>query len=336
MPGLGSADYLETLYHAEQALGGFLGPLGIPFSPVLVSGDIADPGIYNIPSLSPVTTESVTYYAAGSPVSDTYTGVSLWSLLSDAGGVNVTAAKNDILSKYVVATGADGYSAVFSLGEIGPTFGNQPVLVAYADQSGQLGPDGSDGLARMVVPGDHAGGRYVSDLVDLQVGSLPEPGPTGPGGISDQLALNGEVAHPETVTPVTLAHLNQSTTETATYFAGTGEVTDTYTGVSLWTLIQDDGLLTDPSVKNDLLRFGVVATGSDGYRALISLGEIDPAFGNQPDIVAYADTNGQLGPNGPDGLMRLIVPGDYAGGRYVSNLVSLQVVDLAPAHSSFT
>jgi hypothetical protein len=113
-------------------------------------------------------------------------------------------------------------------------------------------------------------------------------------------------------------------------------VTDTYTGVSLWTLIQDAGLLTDPSVKNDLLRYGVGATGSDGYRALISLGEIDPAFGNQPDIVAYADTSGQLGPTGPDGQMRLIVPGDYAGGRYVSNLVSLRVVDLAPAHSSFT
>lgn len=241
-----------------------------------------------------------------------------------------------MLSKYVIATGADGYQAVFSLGEIDPTLGNQPVLVAYADQAGQLGPSGSDGLARIVVPGDHAGGRYVSDLIGLQVGSLPEPGPTGPGGISDQVTLSGAVAHPETFTPVTLAALGQSTTETATYFAGTGEVTDTYTGVSLWTLIQDAGLLTDPSVKNDVLRYGVVATGSDGYRALISLGEIDPAFGHQPDMVAYADTNGQLGANGPDGLTRLIVPGDYAGGRYVSNLVSLQVVDLAPAHSSLT
>ena len=50
----------------------------------------------------------------------------------------------------------------------------------------------------------------------------------------------------------------------------------------------------DPSIKNDLLRFGVVATGSDGYRAFISLGEIAPQFGNQPDLVAYADKEGQL------------------------------------------
>ena len=326
-------DVLQDIYNAELSLGSLLQPLGVQFSPVPITGDVGDPGIYNLPNLSPVTTESVTYTAEGVPVSDTYTGIKLWDLLSDAGAVNVTSAKNDILSKYVVAIGSDGYKAVFSLGEIDPNFGAQPVLVAYADRAGQLGPHGSDGLARTVVPGDQAGGRYVSDLVSLKVGSLPEPGPTGPGGFSDQLTLSGEIAKPETYTAITLADLHQPTTETATYIAGTGPVTDTYTGVSLWTLIQDAGLLTDPSIKNDLLRYGVVATGSDGYRAIISLGEIDPAFGNQSDLVAYADTGGQLGPGGSDWFARLVLPGDHFGGRYVSNLVSLQVVDLSSARS---
>ncbi len=320
-------DFLQRLYAAEETLGNRFEHFGFAFSPVVLSGDVGDPGIYDLPTLAPVTTQEASYTAAGTPVTDTYTGITLWNLLDDAGGATVTSAKNDILSKYVVATGSDGYQAVFSLGEIDPSFGNQPVMVAYADTGGQLGPQGSDGLARMVVPGDQAGGRYVSDLVQLDVRSLPEPGPSGPGGISDQLTLSGKIADPSIVTPATLAALNQSTTEPATYTSGTGQVTDTYTGVSLWTLIQDAGLLTDPSIKNDLLRYGVVATGSDGYRAFISLGEIDPAFGNQPDLVAYADTGGQLGPGGQDGALRLIVPGDVAGGRYVSNLVSLQVID---------
>jgi hypothetical protein len=318
---------VERLYSAELVLAGFFDHFGLLFAPVQLNGDAADPGIYNLPSLTQVTTLTATYSAAGVPVTDTYTGIKLWDLLTDAGGATVTSAKNDILSKYVIATGADGYKAVFSLGEIDPNFGNQPVTVAYSDTGGQLGPHGSDGLARMVVPGDNAGGRYVSDLVSLDVESLPEPGPSGPGGISDQLTLSGQVADPGIVTATTLACLHQSTTETATYLSGGGQVVDTYTGVSLWTLIQDAGLLTDPSIKNDLLQFGVVATGSDGYRAFISMGEIDPAFGNQPDLVAYKDTGGQLGPNGPDGALRLIVPGDSAGGRYVSNLVSLQVID---------
>jgi hypothetical protein len=94
-------------------------------------------------------------------------GVNLWTLLNEAGGVTVTAAKNDILSKYVVATGSDGYQAVFSLGEIDPNFGDQPIMDAYADIAAQLGPHGRDGLVRMVVPGDLAGERYVSELVDL-------------------------------------------------------------------------------------------------------------------------------------------------------------------------
>lgn len=41
--------------------------------------------------------------------------------------------------------------------------------------------------------------------------------------------------------------------------------------------------MTAPSIKNDLLRYAVVVTGGDGYRAIISLAEIDPAFGHQTD-----------------------------------------------------
>ncbi len=325
---LANAGLWQKLYGFEEALSGVLGSLGVPFSPVLVSGGVADPGLYNLPDLAPVTTATVAYAAGGAPVTDTYTGVTLHDLLDAAGGALVTDAKNDALSKFVVATGADGYQAAFSLGEIDPKFGGQPVLVAYSDAAGQLGPTGSEGLARMVVPGDHAGGRYVSGLVDLQVGSLAEPPPPGPGGVSDQFAVSGQVADPAAFTSVTLAALDQPTTETASFLSGAGQVTDTYTGVPLWTLLQDQGLVTDPAIKNDVLRFGVAATGSDGYRALVSLGEIDPAFGNQPDLVAYADTGGQLGPGGSAGAMRLVVPGDHAGGRYVSNLVDLRVVDL--------
>jgi hypothetical protein len=331
---LNDTSWLQSLYPYEIKLAGYLDGLGIQIAPVPVLGEVGAPGVYDLPSLSPTTTEAASYTAAGKPVSDTYTGVTLWNLLDHAGGVVVSSAKNDILTKYVVATGSDGYKAVFSLGEIDPQFGNQPVLAAYADTAGQLGPSGADGLARMVVPGDIAGGRYVSDLVSLDVGGLNEPAPTGPGGPSSAFTLSGQVADPTTFTPITLSALNQGTTETATYVAGNGPVTDTYTGVPLWTLLQDAGLLSDPTIKNDLLRDVVVATGSDGYRAVISLGEIDPAFGNQPDLVAYKDTAGQLGPNGADGFARLVLPNDHAGGRYVSNLVSLQVIDVTSLHQT--
>jgi hypothetical protein len=101
-----------------------------------------------------------------------------------------------------------------------------------------------------------------------------------------------------------------------------------FTRVSLWTLLTDANgggdLSTNPQVKNDFLRKYVVATGSDGYQVVVALSEIDPQLGNQPDVIAVAFNGGSLG---QDGLTRLVIPGDIFGGRYVSNLVSLEVLD---------
>jgi hypothetical protein len=197
-------------------------------------------------------------------------------------------------------------------------------------RAAQLGQGGADGFARTVVPGDKAGGRYVSNLGDLTVGQAPVPA-KGPGGLSTQFTLSG-VKTPGVYTLSSLETLPAVQLK-ATYKAGGTPVTDTYTGVSLWTLLNDAGLVTDPNIKNDVLRQYVEAIGSDGYAAIFSLSEIDPVFGNQPDLVAYADTGGQLGPDGADGFARIVVPGDAAGGRYISNLVALKVSPRRPFRS---
>src|SRR3984957_13521769 len=162
-----------------------------------------------------------------------------------------------------------------------PMFGGSssaPDLVAYADTGGQLGPGGTDGFARMVVPGDKAGGRYVSNLVTLHAGTAPSLPGTG-GGVSSQFTLTGGVATPGTYTLATLMSF-PATTLTTTYLSGSSSVTDTFTGVSLWTLLSSAGIVTDAAIKNDILRKYVVAVGSDGYESIFSLGEIDPAFGD--------------------------------------------------------
>jgi hypothetical protein len=45
-----------------------------------------------------------------------------------------------------------------------------------------------------------------------------------------------------------------------------------------------------------------------------------------PDLIAYLQDGA---PIGADGFARAVVPGDNFGGRYVSNLVSLQVIHTA-------
>lgn len=295
-----------------------------PTTAFMLSGDVGTPGNYTGLALQalPPTTETVTYQAGGAPVTDTFTGPTLWTLLQAAGGVTTNPAiKNDILRKYVIATGSDGYKAVISLGEVAPNFGHKPDLVAYADTAGRLPIP--DGFARIVAVGDKAGGRYVSNLADLHVGGAPAQAGTG-GGTTTQFSVRGAVANPVTDTLATLQALTPHT-ETVTYMAGSTSVTDTYTGALLWDVLGVAGVLTDPAIKNDILRKLVIATGSDGYQVAFSLGELSPTFGNEPILVAYSDTLGQL--TGADGFARLVVPGDIAGGRYVSNLASLTVFD---------
>jgi DMSO/TMAO reductase YedYZ molybdopterin-dependent catalytic subunit len=296
-----------------------------PTTQFSVTGDVVTPATYTLPDLQalPPTTEMVTFQTMKGPQTGTFTGPTLWTLLNTV-GLQTPAVKNGILRQYVVAEGSDGYTALFSLGELAPNFGgtNPQDLVAYQQNGAPLG---STGFARIVAAKDNFGGRYVSNLANLQVGTAPS-NPSQGGGETTQFSLSG-VQAPSVYTLSSLQAL-PATTERVTYLAGGTPVTATFTGVSLWTLLTDAGIATNPAIKNDILNYYVLATGSDGYEAIFSLGELDPMFGGTglPDLIAY-QVNG--GPLGADGFARAVVPGDQFGGRYVSNLVSLQVIDVA-------
>jgi DMSO/TMAO reductase YedYZ molybdopterin-dependent catalytic subunit len=293
-----------------------------------LSGKINHPETVTLSALQafPPTTETTTYKAGSNTVTSAFTGVPLWTLLNDPSGgggiITTPGVKNDFLRDYVLATGSDGYRAVISVGEIHPNFGHQADLVAYS-VNGQ--PLAADGFARTVVPGDQFGGRYVSNLVSVQLlASTSLQAGTG-GGVSTQFNLSGTVSHPGIFSLASLQAM-PSITESVTYKAGTSTVTGSFTGVSLWSFLTQAGIITGPNVKNDILGKYLVATGSDGYKAVISLGEINPQFGGQPDLIAYSFNGQGLG---TDGFARLVVPGDTFGGRYVSNLVSPEVLDAA-------
>ncbi|MBX3083754.1 MAG: molybdate ABC transporter substrate-binding protein [Anaerolineae bacterium] len=116
-------------------------------------------------------TVSVEYLNGENPVKANYTGVLLRDLL-DSAQVNLNAdVKNDKLSTFIVATGADGYQAVIAWGEIDADFGNQAILVAYESDGKPLAE--AEGAFRLVVPTDGHGGRYVSQLVSLEVRDAP-------------------------------------------------------------------------------------------------------------------------------------------------------------------
>ena len=57
-------------------------------------------------------TVSATYGSSGGPQNHTYMGASLWDVLNSAGIVTTSGIKNDVLNRYLLATGSDGYKVV--------------------------------------------------------------------------------------------------------------------------------------------------------------------------------------------------------------------------------
>ncbi len=162
-----------------------------------VTGAVVHTTVHDATSLTLLTPtiQEVAYGSGAGPQSHTYIGTSLWGVLDGAGLVTKPQVKNDILNRYVLATGSDGYKVVFSLGELNPAFGRRPDLLAYAEQQagGSWAPLGADGFARVTAPGDVKGGRYVSNLVNLDVRASGSSQVGTGGGVSAQFTVSGQV-----------------------------------------------------------------------------------------------------------------------------------------------
>lgn len=93
-----------------------------------------------------------------------------------------------------------------------------------------------------------------------------------------------------------------------------------YTGVSLWSLLEQAGFAEAPESRA-YLRQTLLATGTDGYGVAIAIAELDPRFEGKGAIIAYARDGHPLG----NGGLRLVIPGDLHGGRSVRDLVHIEL-----------
>lgn len=120
------------------------------------------------------------------------------------------------------------------------------------------------------------------------------------------------------------AALKARTRKTVTVSNGHTSESEVYSGVLLVDLLPNAPL--GKALHGKALATYVVAEGSDHYRAVLSLAEIDPAF--HPGDILVADTlNGKpLDPK--DGPFKLIVTEDKHPARWVRNLISITVVPL--------
>jgi hypothetical protein len=134
-----------------------------------VVGQVADRLRLHVDDLKsyPVHTVDVTFQAGTVTQQHQYVGALLTDVLATAQPRFDPTVKNDQLRFWVSATGSDDYSALVAYGEIDPGFGAKQVLLAYQEDGNDLCAAGP----RLVVPGDIKGGRYVSNVVKVRLGS---------------------------------------------------------------------------------------------------------------------------------------------------------------------
>jgi hypothetical protein len=103
--------------------------------------------------------------------------------------------------------------------------------------------------------------------------------------------------------------------------AGSAVEQHTFTGFLLFDVLSLLKPQFDPDVKNDKLRFYVSATATDDYQAIVAWGEFDPGFENKPVLLAVTQDGQSLASQG----LRLVVPDDIRGGRYVSLVETIRL-----------
>ena len=152
------------------------------------------------------------------------------------------------------------------------------------------------------------------------------------GGVSDSFGVSGDITNPQSFDLQKLRALRPSSAVDDYFIRGSSAKSGQFGGNALWDLLNETGIRTEPAVKNSLDRKYVVVTGTDCYQAVFAMGELDPALrGAAQTIVAYERwVNGHEASLGDDGFARLIVPGDKAGTRRVSNIAEIQVLSVPP------
>jgi hypothetical protein len=155
-----------------------LGRTGSPeVSPAFSKDDLA---IYAYPyhapaALSPAEIKAmphivVTVHNPHANADETYSGVRLADILGRFGAPLGNELHGIALSTYLVATGSDGYKAVFALSEVDPSFHPGEILVADAMNGKPL--DAHSGPFKLVVTEDKRPARSVRNLISINLSSV--------------------------------------------------------------------------------------------------------------------------------------------------------------------
>ena len=153
-----------------------------------------------------------------------------------------------------------------------------------------------------------------------QQGSMAMQSAAAAPAKADVLTITAAPGQRAVFTPETFRDLPH---QTVTIFDHHTNANETYSGVPLMDLLAKLGVPNGKNLMGKALAQYVVATGSDGYKSVVALGEVDPEFHPGQVLVCDAMDGKPLGAKA--GPFRLVVTEDKRPARSVRNLVSIEV-----------
>ena len=137
---------------------------------LVVDGDVAKPLSLSLAALKSLPRTKVEVKAENGTI-NVYEGVLAAELLKVA-GLPLGQMRGGVVASYAIASGTDGYQAVFAVAELDPGFTSSDVIVADVVDGKPISE--RQGPLRLVAPKDLMGSRSVRMLRRIQIVRLPK------------------------------------------------------------------------------------------------------------------------------------------------------------------
>jgi hypothetical protein len=147
----------------EQQMSGMTAQVPAPAGPLKIAFG-GKSATWTVAALAGLPHTTVTVSNEHTKANETYSGVPLIALLTPLGVSDKPHGRD--LRLYVVAAGADGYEAVYSIGEVTPDVNNSTVIVADTENGKALA---ADGPLKLIATGEKRPARWVRNLVAIKV-----------------------------------------------------------------------------------------------------------------------------------------------------------------------
>jgi hypothetical protein len=107
---------------------------------------------------------------------------------------------------------------------------------------------------------------------------------------------------------------------------GASDAPVTYDAVTLNILLEKTGIMFGESLRGKRLASCLLVQGADGYRVVIALPEVDPAFTDKQIALAFLRNGKPL--DQKEGPYRIVIPSEKRMARWVRQVTALKIVDV--------